>query len=435
MRSNSIDQLDFSSKFSAKLPSLKKLRSQSMCRSLVFAWLKSFTVGRLTLIDNSAEGDEKIQHFGQSQADATLNATITINDQSCYWDIINKGTLGAGESYMQGHWSADNLTLVVQLMVSNMDAINSLDKGQNIFQKMANLVVRFVSANSQLGSKRNISAHYDLGNDFFSLFLDPTMMYSAAIYEHAEQSLHDASINKLDTVCQKLQLTENDHLLEIGTGWGGLAIHAAQNYGCHVTTTTLSQEQFDLAEQKVKALGLEDKITLLMQDYRDLTGKYDKLVSIEMIEAVGHEFLPSYFKQCNDLLTDNGLMLIQAITISDQRYHWYRKSVDFIQKYIFPGGCLPSTEIISQHLSKHTDMQMVHLEYITKHYATTLKDWREAFFDQMDAVKAQGYPEEFVRMWEYYLCYCEGGFLARTIQTGQYVFAKPNYVELDHLNK
>jgi cyclopropane-fatty-acyl-phospholipid synthase len=202
-------------------------------------------------------------------------------------------------------------------------------------------------------------------------------------------SLHAASVHKLDRVCDKLQLCSDDHLLEIGTGWGGLAIHAAQNYGCKVTTTTLSQEQFDMATANVKALGLENKVTIIMEDYRDLTGQYDKLVSIEMIEAVGHEFLPSYFKQCSDLLKKDGLMLIQAITIADQRYHAYRKSVDFIQKYIFPGGCLPSTEIISKHLSKHTDMQMVHLEDITKHYATTLKDWREAFFDNIDAVETK----------------------------------------------
>jgi len=430
MRTESIQTLNFSS----KLPTLFKFRSTTVGRKIIIAWLQSFSVGRLTVIDESAPEGEKILHFGQSEMNAELTATLHVHNPECYWNIINNGTLGAGESYMQGHWSADDLTHVVQLMVANMEALDSLDKSKNWLQKGANQLLRFVNANSIIGSKRNISAHYDLGNDFFSLFLDPTMMYSAAIYQNEEQSLHTASVHKLDRVCDKLQLCSDDHLLEIGTGWGGLAIHAAQNYGCKVTTTTLSQEQFDMATANVKALGLENKVTIIMEDYRDLTGQYDKLVSIEMIEAVGHEFLPSYFKQCSDLLKKDGLMLIQAITIADQRYHAYRKSVDFIQKYIFPGGCLPSTEIISKHLSKHTDMQMVHLEDITKHYATTLKDWREAFFDNIDAVRDQGYPEEFIRMWEYYLCYCEGGFLQRTIQTGQYVFAKPNHVELNHLN-
>ena len=423
MRVDSIDQLDFGKQF-ANAP------QSSFSKKLILRWLDGFSKGHLTLID----GNERLE-FDESKQQATIHATIKVNHARAYWHILKNGTLGAGESYMNGDWSSDDLTNVIELMVANMDALQNLNGKRGVVAKTLSLITRVINANSLLGSRRNIAAHYDLGNDFFKLFLDPTMMYSSAIYQHQSQSLQEASVNKLQRICEKLDLQPSDHLLEIGTGWGGLAIHAAKHFGCQVTTTTLSKEQHDYAVEAIEAEALSDKITVVMQDYRELRGKYNKLVSVEMIEAVGHEFLPSYFKQCNDLLTDDGIMLIQAITIADQRYHWYRKSTDFIQKYIFPGGCLPSTEIISQHLAKHTQMQLVHLEDITKHYAQTLKDWRLGFFAQMDAVKEQGYPQWFIRMWEYYLCYCEGGFNARSIQTGQYVFAKAQSGALLHLNK
>jgi cyclopropane-fatty-acyl-phospholipid synthase len=237
--------------------------------------------------------------------------------------------------------------------------------------------------------------------------------------------LYEASTYKLDVICQKLQLAPSDHLIEIGTGWGGMAIHAAKNYGCKVTTTTISKEQFDYACEQVKLNGLEERVTVLFEDYRDLTGKYDKLVSIEMIEAVGHEYYESYFSTCSDLLKEDGMALIQAITISDQRFERAKKEVDFIQRYIFPGGCLPSNAVISQSVSEYTDMQVVDLHDITQDYARTLYDWRQAFQQKLAEVREQGFDDVFIAMWEYYLCYCEGGFRERVIHTAQYLMAKP----------
>jgi len=283
----------------------------------------------------------------------------------------------------------------------------------------------FLHRNSLSGSRKNIGAHYDLGNDMFEQFLDPTMMYSSGIFEHQAMTMEQASIAKLDRICQKLQLDENDHLLEIGTGWGGFAIYAAKNYGCKVTTTTISQQQFDYAEQRIKDEGLEDRITLLCEDYRNLSGQYDKLVSIEMIEAVGHAYYKNYFQHCSNLLKPEGMMLLQSITIADQRYQAASKEVDFIQRYIFPGGSLPSVNVIAKNVSDHTDMRFYHLEDIGAHYATTLANWRERFFSNIETIHKLGYSETFVRMWDFYLCYCEGGFRENSIGTIQLLLTKP----------
>jgi cyclopropane-fatty-acyl-phospholipid synthase len=253
------------------------------------------------------------------------------------------------------------------------------------------------------------------------------MMYSSAVYPRAEADLEEAAEHKLDLLCRQLELSADDHLLEIGTGWGGLAVHAAKLYGCRVTTTTISREQYERACQRVRDEGLEDRVTLLLKDYRELEGQYDKLVSVEMIEAVGHQFYSNYFEKCSSLLKPKGLMAIQAITMVDQRYEQARDSVDFIKRYIFPGGCLPSVEVISKHLREDTDMQMVHLRDITEHYADTLRDWRVRFFDRIEDVRRMGFDETFIRMWEFYLCYCEGGFRERVIGTVQLTFAKPGY--------
>ncbi|MET0378422.1 MAG: cyclopropane-fatty-acyl-phospholipid synthase family protein, partial [Spongiibacteraceae bacterium] len=270
-----------------------------------------------------------------------------------------------------------------------------------------------------------IAAHYDLGNDFYELFLDPSMMYSAAIFPHADSSLEQASLYKIDRICKKLQLQPQDHLLEIGTGWGGLALHAARQYGCRVTTTTISRQQFDYANQLINAAGLSDRVTVLLQDYRDLTGQYDKLVSVEMIEAVGHRYYRDYFSRCGTLLKADGLMLIQAITIADQRYERARRSVDFIQRHIFPGGALPSLAVIAHTIARHSDLTISGIEEITQHYARTLQAWSQRFLAQLERVRALGYDERFIRMWQFYLCYCEGGFMERSIGTHQILFAKP----------
>ncbi len=286
-------------------------------------------------------------------------------------------------------------------------------------------MLHWLNRNSPDGSRRNIAAHYDLGNDLFALFLDDTMAYSCGVFEREDATLHEAQVAKFERVCRRLRLSPSDHLLEIGTGWGGFALHAASRYGCRVTTTTISREQHDWARERIRAAGLSDRVTLLLDDYRDLRGRYDKLVSIEMIEAVGHQFLDTYTAQCSRLLEPHGAMLLQAITIRDQIYEEALESVDFIQRYIFPGSFIPSVTAIADSVRRATDMKVFHLEDIGPHYATTLRRWRERFFERIDDVRRLGYSEQFVRMWDFYLCYCEGGFLERQLGDVQMLLTKP----------
>jgi cyclopropane-fatty-acyl-phospholipid synthase len=271
----------------------------------------------------------------------------------------------------------------------------------------------------------NIAAHYDLGNDFYALFLDRTMTYSSGLFESPDATLEEASLAKYDRICRKLTLSSRDHVLEIGTGWGGFALHAATNYGCRVTTTTISRAQQDFARERIRGAGLEGRVDVLLQDYRNLTGKYDKLVSIEMIEAVGHHYLNAFFNACSGLLKDDGEMLLQAITIRDQVFDRHKRSVDFIKRYIFPGSCIPSVAAISLAVARVTDLRLFHLEDITPHYARTLQAWRRKFFDNLEEVRKLGYPETFIRMWEYYLSYCEAGFAERYLGDAQMLFTKP----------
>lgn len=389
-------------------------------RRLVLQRLGSLSRGRLLVRD-----DEQTHAFGESAEDADVTLHMTIHDRRCYGEIAFGGSLGAGESYMQGHWSCDDLTGLIQLLLRNRHVLEGMEGGLAQLTAPLQKAFHWVNRNTRTGSRRNIAAHYDLGNDFFRLWLDPTMMYSAAVFEREDATLHQASLAKLDRICRKLDLKPTDHVVEIGTGWGGFAIHAAANYGCEVTTTTISREQFELASERVAAAGLSDRIHLLLEDYRDLTGRYDKLVSIEMIEAVGHHYLDTYFDKCSSLLKDDGAMLLQAITIQDQRYAQALKTIDFIKRYVFPGSFIPSVAAISDSLMRCTDMKIFHLEDIGPHYATTLRHWRERFFARIDEVSALGYPEEFIRMWEYYLCYCEGGFLERAIGNIQVLLTKP----------
>ena len=363
--------------------------------------------------------------FGEPEESAEVRAQIRVHDESTYVQVLLNGTIGSGEAYMQGAWTSPDLVAVIRLFVSNMSLLENMDSRWSFLHKAFLKVLHQLNANTRKGSRKNIAAHYDLGNDFFRLFLDDTMLYSSAIFPRADASLGDASVNKLEKICQKLDLKPTDHLLEIGTGWGGMAVHAAKHYGCRVTTTTISREQYEYAKAWVAREGLEDRITLLLKDYRDLEGQYDKLVSIEMIEAVGHKFYSNFFSRCSELLKEDGLMVMQAITMQDQRYESYRDQVDFIQRYIFPGGCLPSNQVVADHIAVDTDMQIVGLEDITFHYARTLNAWREAFFARIDEVRRQGFDNRFIRMWDFYLCYCEGGFLERVIGTAQFVFAKP----------
>lgn len=389
---------------------------------MLFKLLRGLEQGCLRMHDRG-----ELYQFGQQADQTDLVADIYVHDAQLYSDVIFGGSVGAGEAYMSGFWTTPNLTQVTRLFVRNIDALDAMDSKQSLVGQGLLKVFHWFNRNTKEGARKNISAHYDLGNDFFRLFLDKTMMYSAAIYPAPSASLAEASVYKLQRVCEKLRLMPEDHLLEIGTGWGGMAIYAAQNFGCRVTTTTISSEQRDFAVAKVAEAGLSDRVTVLFDDYRDLHGQFSKLVSIEMIEAVGHEHYDQYFSTCSRLLAPNGLMLLQAITIADQRYDLARKTVDFIQRYIFPGGSLPSIAVISDWVKRKTDMNVLHIEDIGEHYAQTLKHWREAFNDQLEAVRTQGFDDRFIRMWEFYLCYCEGGFIERSIGTAQVLLAKPQY--------
>ena len=399
-----------------------RLKPKHWARAAIRKNLASMRRGQLILEEN---GEKTV--YGDLSEDVSLVAELTIIDDAMYSAVAFNGVVGAGESYMEGYWTSPDLVKVIRFFVINMQSLDALDNQRSWLSRIGMRVLDRVNRNTILRAQKNISAHYDLGNDFFSLFLDQSMMYSSAVFNDDSACLYDASTAKLETICQQLKLNANDHLLEIGTGWGSMAIYAAQNFGCRVTTTTISKEQYEYALERVTALGLNDKVTVLMEDYRKLTGRYDKLVSIEMIEAVGRQYFSEYFGRCADLLKPNGLMLIQAITIADQRYEQATRAVDFIQRYIFPGGCLPSVNIIGHHVASDTDMMIVSLKDIGRDYALTLERWREQFMDKLETVRSQGFDERFIRMWEYYLCYCEGGFRERAISTVQVVMAKPEY--------
>jgi cyclopropane-fatty-acyl-phospholipid synthase len=380
--------------------------------------LKKVYKGQLTLMDNG-----ETYSFGNT---TDIQATITVLDPRFYGEIAFGGSIGAGEAYMLGYWTADNLTNVIRLMAVNQQVMDNLEGGYQWLSKPIMKCLHWLNSNTTEGSRKNIAAHYDLGNDMFALFLDPTMMYSSAMFNENTKTLQAGSELKLKTICEKLDLKPTDHVIEIGTGWGSFAIYAAKHYGCKVTTTTISQQQFNLAKSRVDAAGLQDKITLLLDDYRHLKGQYDKLVSIEMVEAVGHQFYDTYFAKVSNLLKPNGLALIQAITIADQRYESAIKSVDFIQRYIFPGSNIPSNTAMLNSITKVSDMRVFDLEDIGPHYATTLRLWRENFFANISQVRQLGYSEEFIKMWEFYLCYCEGGFAERALGDVHLLLAKPD---------
>lgn len=409
-----------------KSPSLVSKTSLSTTHKLTSALLRRGVLRQLSQLKSGhlvvTENGERLI-FGDSGAG--LVGEVQIHDTSVWGMIASNGSIGAGEAFIHGYWSSPDLTKVIRVLVSNLDVLDAMEGGLARLGRPLIRGLHWINRNTRKGSQKNIAAHYDLGNDMFEQFLDPTMMYSAAQFLTADDTLEQAQLNKLQRICQKLDLKPADHLLEIGTGWGSMALYAAQHYGCKVTTTTLSKEQFDYTQTRIEALGLQEQVTLLLEDYRDLTGQYDKLVSIEMIEAVGHHFLPSYFKQCARLLKPHGLMLLQAITIREQRYEQAKSSVDFIQRYIFPGGALPSVHKMLEIVGKDTDMNLMHMEDFGLHYAKTLRLWHENFRRAHGRLTELGYDEYFLRLWEFYLCYCEGGFLERSIGTAQLLLAKP----------
>jgi cyclopropane-fatty-acyl-phospholipid synthase len=393
----------------------------SLGRKLLLGQLKNLQHGELRIVEGGRE-----HRFGKRTPECTLATTVYVDHLQFFADAAFGGSVGAGEAYIRGLWRCDDLTTLIRIFVRNRDVLNGMDSKWALASRPFLKLFHFLNRNSKQGSARNISAHYDLSNDMYEIMLDETMAYSCAIYPTAETTLHEAQIAKFDAICRKLDLSPKDHLVEIGTGWGGLAIHAAQNYGCRVTTTTISKEQFKYAKAKVERLGLSDRIELLLKDYRDLEGQYDKLVSIEMIEAVGANYIDEYFRKCSSLLKPNGSMLLQAITIQDQFYQSALKSVDYIQRFIFPGSFIPSVTAIANSVLRATDMKIYNLEDIGPHYATTLRMWRERFFASLPAIRKLGLPDSFVRLWEFYLCYCEGGFAERQLGDIQVLLTKPD---------
>lgn len=349
---------------------------------------------------------------------------MQIHDRRTYAALLTRGTLGAADAYIDGWWTSSDLVALIRLLLQNGKTIAQLDDGLAGWLAKAASWSRCFRRNTPSGSRRNIRDHYDLGDDFFRLFLDETMAYSSGIFPHREASLKDASIEKFDRACRLLQLTPADHVLEIGSGWGGFAMHAARKYGCRVTTTTLSKNQYDFVRASIADAGLSDRIEVRLDDYRQLNGVYDKIASIEMIEAVGHEFLPVYFRTCSERLRPTGAMLLQAITIVDGKYDSYRSSLDFIQKHIFPGGILPSRAALQGAIAAG-DLVVRRADDCGIHYAETMKHWRHRFRASLDAIRRLGFDDRFLRKWHYYFCYCEAGFRERQISVGQYLLAKP----------
>jgi len=351
-----------------------------------------------------------------------LHCTITIHSDNLFALVMQQGSLGAAESYIRGEWDTDDLVTLIRIIARNRNGLDKLDR--HPLARISQILLRLWYArrrNDKSGSQRNIAEHYDLSNDFFKLFLDQNLMYSSAVFTSPEQSLEDASNHKLALICQKLNLSSHDHVIEIGSGWGGFALYAALHYGCKVTTTTISEAQYSEACQRIKAAGLEHRVEVLKQDYRDLTGKYDKLVSIEMIEAVGHQYLDGYFKQCQHLLKPNGLALIQAITIEDTRYAFAVNDVDFIKRYIFPGSFIPCNSILIQSAAVQ-GLKLKGLEDIGQSYALTLREWRKRFWASLPTVSIMGFDQRFIRMWDFYFCYCEGGFMEGVISDVHLLF-------------
>jgi len=392
-----------------------------LARHIVLSRLETLQIGQIDVCEHGES-----MKFGHLSEEFPLPIQLRVLNPKFYRDIAYGGAIGAGEAYMRGYWTCNELSDLLRVLIQNRELLDKMSAGLALLRSPLKKLIHTLNKNTRSGSRKNIAAHYDLGNDFYQLWLDAKMMYSCAYFDTPDASLEDAATEKLDRICRKLDLTADDSLLEIGTGWGGFAIHAARHYGCHVTTTTISREQYEYAKRAVSDAGLEDKITLLFQDYRDLEGNFDKLVSIEMIEAVGHEYHAAYFKKCCDLMRPDGQMLLQAITIADQRYDQYKTSVDFIKRYIFPGGCLTSVTDMSRTMTKHTDMRVIHLEDIGPHYATTLRNWRDRFLARIDEVRELGYSDAFIRMWQYYLCYCESAFIERVIGNVQMLLMRPD---------
>ena len=397
----------------------RSTRMTSFFKRILFKKLKGLKTGELTIIDGS-----EIHVFGIPKSE--LKATLTVSSQEFYVFLGSGGTNGAAEAFTAGYWSADNLVELIQIIIRNKKTMEGLESGLARLTNPITKIIHRLRQNTLKGSKSNILAHYDLSNDFYKLWLDSTMTYSSGIFLNKKSSMLDASVEKLDRLCRKLNLNSSDHVLEIGTGWGSFATHAAKNYGCKVTTTTISDNQFNYVAELISKENLDNKITLLNKDYRELEGVFDKVVSIEMIEAVGSDFVPGFFEKASSLLKKNGLMALQGITYNDPDFNAYKNSVDFIRKYIFPGSCLISMSQVEKAIKDKTDLIMVDSEDITLHYARTLEIWRKDFENVLPQVRELGFSDPFIRIWAFYLVYCEAGFLENLIGDFQFIFAKPD---------
>jgi len=389
----------------------------SSARKLFLKTLEGVAGGSLKLISGGSR-----RHFGDSGAE--LSATLVVHNERFYQRALTGGDVGLGESYMDGDWSSPDLVSVVRLAVRNLDRLEQKNGFLSAVSGFAERVRHRLKANTIAGSRRNIGAHYDLSNEFFGLFLDRSMMYSCAWYEAADDSLETAQTRKLDRICRKLELQPEDRVLEIGTGWGAFALHAVRNYGCHVTTTTISRQQHDHARSSFDREDSGHRIELLFEDYRNLRGQYDKIVSIEMFEAVGFEYYDEYFGACDRLLGPDGAMLLQTITMNDRKFPAYRRQIDWIQRYIFPGSELASLSGILASLARATRLSPFHVDDLGRHYVRTLAAWRERFHKRIDAVRGLGFDKRFTRMWDYYLAYCEGAFEERHISDVQLMLTK-----------
>ena len=402
-------------------------KKRSLYQDIVLKILSKMEMGRLNLTLPSGES----LTLGNGEGNITANVTI-VSDEF-YRQVILYGDIGFGEAYVAGLWDTDNITNVIKWFLLNVENNPTISGGKtqalalNLF-KWFNKIYHFKRANTLSGSQKNISEHYDLNNDFFASFLDPTMTYSSAYFYKDGLSLEEAQLAKYERLCRQLHLNPSDHVLEIGSGWGGNAIYMAKNYGCKVTSLTISAEQLKLAQERVEAAGLSDKISIQMLDYRNMEGQFDKIVSVEMLEAVGHKYLDVYFKKCHDLLKKNGILALQVITSPDSRYDSLRKGVDWIQKHIFPGSLLPSVAAINGAINRNGDLTLVDLKDIGLHYAQTLKLWYEQFNANLPTVKTLGFDDTFIRKWNYYFCYCEAAFAMRNINVMQLVYARPNNI-------
>jgi cyclopropane-fatty-acyl-phospholipid synthase len=388
-----------------------------IARAIAERFLRRISTGQLVVVE-----DGVTRSYGSGPPVATVHVR-----SPRIWRRLLRGSRGLAESYFEGLWDSPDLTAVIRLAARNVEGIDRLRRLLAPLRAPFQRVAALVRSNTKRRSRRAIAAHYDLGNQLFELMLDPLMMYSCALFERPGMTLEEAAVAKLERVCERLDLGPDDHVLEIGTGWGGFAVHAASTRGCRVTTTTISREQRDCAVERVREAGLEHLVTVLLDDYRDLEGTYDKLVSIEMIEAVGWRHFGTFFECCSRLLAPDGLMLLQAITIDDRAYEVEKMGSSFANTYVFPDGCLPSLEVIVRNVARRTDMQAVALEDLTPHYAETLRHWRQNFERNLARVRQLGYDRRFQRLWTLYLCWCEAGFAERRIGDVQLLLAKPRH--------